>query len=363
MRILDRYILREIALNFLAVTSVLAVIMVSVRIVKVLNLASDNQLPATIVFSLIGFTSITQMTDLMPIGLFLGTMLGLGRLYHESEMAAVQSCGVGARQILRPVLLLCGITCTFLAWLSFILVPDVYGHAQQIRTAALQQARLANIVPQHFDSFAGGDVVYYAEKVDANGVLYNVFVQRRSGEKVEVTVADRAEQLGAGELQQTFVLYKGQSYEGVPGSGAFRITRFEELRYPITLPSPEDWGSRIEGRPTIELIGSADGHARAEFQRRMASPFMALILAILAIPLARSHPRQGRYSRMWLALVAYFTYQIVATVASSWVEKQTLLGNLGLWWVHALALGCAAWLLLRQDPLRGSTNQLAQAAS
>jgi lipopolysaccharide export system permease protein len=207
MRILDRYILKEIALHFAAVTGVLAIIMVSVRVVKVLNLASDNQLPSDVVFSLIGFSSITQLTDLMPIGLFLGTMLALGRLYHDSEMAAIQSCGMGARQLLRPVLVLSFVACLLLTWLSFVLVPDVYGHAQQIRTNALRQARLANIAPQHFDSFAGGNVVYYAERVDANGMLYNVFVQRRSGEKVEVTVADRAEQLGAGELQQTFVLY------------------------------------------------------------------------------------------------------------------------------------------------------------
>jgi len=361
MRILDRYILREIALNFAAVTSVLAIIMVSVRVVKMLSLASTNQLPATVMFTLIGFTSIPQLTDLMPIGLFLGTMLGLGRLYHESEMAAVQSCGIGPRQMLRPVLLLSGVACALIAWLSFAVVPDVYGHAQQIRTAALLQARLAKLAPQQFESF--GDVVYYAERVDDNGTLYNVFVQRRSGEKVTVTVADRAEQLGAGGLQQTFVLYNGESYEGSPGSGAFRITRFEELRYPIVLPALKGWDTRVEGKSTLDLLESDDAHYRAEFQRRMASPIMALILSMLAVPLSRLRPRQGRYSRMWLALIAYFAYQIVVTIATAWIEKQSLLGSLGLWWVHALALGGVAWLLLRQDPLRRGEGRLALGAS
>jgi lipopolysaccharide export system permease protein len=363
MRILDKYILREITLNFLAVTSVLAVVLVSVRIVKVLNLASDNQLPGSIVFALIWFTSITQLTDLMPIGLFLGTMLALGRLYHESEMAAVQSCGIGTRHLLRPVLLLSAIACTLLAWLSFVVVPDVYGHAQHIRTAAIQQARLSNIVPQHFDTFAGGDVVYYAEKVDNNGVLYNVFVQRRSGEKVEVTVADRAEQLGAGDAQQTFVLYNGESYEGVPGSGAFRITHFAELRYPITLPTPGNWGTRVESKSSVDLLVSDEPHDRREFQRRLASPIMALVLGLIAVPLSRLRPRQGRYSRMWLALVAYFAYQIMAAVAGSWIERDSPLGVLGMWWVHALALALTVWLVLRQDPLRSSKKHLAHGMS
>jgi lipopolysaccharide export system permease protein len=358
MRILDRYVLREIALHFAAVTGVLAIILVSVRVVKVLDLASNNQLSSTVVLSLIGFSSVTQLTDLMPIGLFLGTMLALGRLYHDSEMAAIQSCGVGARQLLRPVLALSAVVCLVLAWLSFVLLPDVYGHAQQIRVNALRQARLANIAPQHFDSFAGGDVVYYAERVDKNGVLYNVFVQRRMGDKVAVTVADRAEQLGAGEEQQTFVLYHGESYEGVPGSGAFSITRFAELRYPITLPNTGGWAARAESKPSMELATSSDPRERAQFQQRMASPIMAFILAVIAVPLARLRPRQGRYARIWLALVVYFTYVIATTVATTWVEKQSVLGSAGLWWVHALALTLAVWLVLRQDPVRRAGSRL-----
>jgi lipopolysaccharide export system permease protein len=363
MRILDRYILREIALHFAAVTGVLAVIMVSVRVVKVLDLASNNQLPSGVVFSLIGFSSITELTELMPIGLFLGTMLALGRLYHDSEMAAVQSCGMGVRQLLRPVLALSLVVCVLLSWLSFIVVPDVYGHAQDIRMNALRQARLANIAPQHFDSFGGGDVVYYAESIDDNGMLHNVFVQRRTGDKVAVTVAKRAEQLGAGDAQQTIVLYDGESYEGVPGSGSFRITRFAELRYPITLPTPANWATRVESKPSLALLTSDDPRDRAELQLRMASPFMALILAVLAVPLSRLRPRQGRYSRMWLALVAYFVYRIATTVATSWIEKQSALDFMGLWWVHLVALGCALWLVFQQDPLRSNAKPLALGVS
>src|SRR5574339_406734 len=99
MRILHRYILREIALNFVAVTGVLAVILVSFRIAKVLDMAASNQFPSNVVMSLIGLMSITELTVLMPIGLFLAVMLALGRLYHDSEMAAVQTCGVGVRQL------------------------------------------------------------------------------------------------------------------------------------------------------------------------------------------------------------------------------------------------------------------------
>jgi lipopolysaccharide export system permease protein len=351
MRILHRYILREIAYNFVAVTGVLAVILVSFRIAKVLDMAASNQFPSDVVLSLIGLMSITELTVLMPVGLFLAVMLGLGRLYHDSEMAAVQTCGVGVRQLFRPVVTLSVAVAALLCWLSLSAVPSVVARVQEIRIEAVRQARLANIAPQHFGSFAGGDVVYYAERVDDAGMLYNVFVQRRVGDKVEVTVADRAEQMGAGEPEQTFVLYNGESYEGVPGSGAFRITKFAELGYPIKLPSPEGGAARVESKPTLDLALSAAPEDQAELHTRIASPLMAVILALLAVPLARLRPRQGRYSKMGLALLAYFIYQIGLFAAGTWIEKERLPSVAGFWWVHAAAFAFAMWLALLQDPL------------
>jgi len=351
MRILHRYVLREIALNFVAVTGVLAIILVSFRIAKVLDMAANNQFPSDVVMALIGLMSITELTVLMPVGLFLAVMLGLGRLYHDSEMAAVQTCGVGVRQLFRPVLTLAAVVAGILTWLSLSFVPDVIARVQEIRIEAVRQARLANIAPQHFGSFAGGDVVYYAEKVDNAGILYNVFVQRRVGDMVEVTVADRAEQLGAGEPNQTFVLYNGESYTGVPGSGAFRITKFAELGYPIKLPSPASGAARVESRPSIDLALSGVPQDQAELHKRIASPLMAIVLSLLAVPLARLRPRQGRYSKMGLALLAYFIYQIGLFAASTWIEKERMPTAFGFWWVHVAVLACALWMALRQDPL------------
>ena len=53
--------------------------------------------------TLIGLTSAGYLTVVVPIGFFLAIMLALGRLYHESEMAAIQSCGVGPAGLFRPI--------------------------------------------------------------------------------------------------------------------------------------------------------------------------------------------------------------------------------------------------------------------
>src|SRR5215207_8193698 len=103
MRTLDRYIFREVAVTCIAVTIVLLVILLSNQLARVLSQAAANDFPREVVFTLIGLTSAGYLTVVVPVGFFLAIMLGLGRLYHESEMAAIQSCGVGPAGLFRPI--------------------------------------------------------------------------------------------------------------------------------------------------------------------------------------------------------------------------------------------------------------------
>lgn len=67
------------------------------------------------------------------------------------------------------------------------------------------------------------------------------------------------------------------------------------------------------------------------------------------MPLARLRPRQGRFSRIGLAVLAYFLYSNLLATVRVWMEKDDPGGQFGLWWVHLLPLAIAAWLLWRQE--------------
>jgi lipopolysaccharide export system permease protein len=94
-RILDRYILREVIANWLVVTGVLLVILLTNQLARVLERAAENQYPQAVVLELIGLGALQNLSVIMPIGLLLGVVLAFGRLYHDSEMAAALACGVG----------------------------------------------------------------------------------------------------------------------------------------------------------------------------------------------------------------------------------------------------------------------------
>jgi lipopolysaccharide export system permease protein len=356
MRTLDRYIFREVAVTCLAVTLVLLVILLSNQLARVLSQAAANDFPREIVFTLIGLTSVGYLTVVVPVGFFLAIMLGLGRLYHESEMAAIQSCGVGPAGLFRPIGVLGLAVAALLVWLSFWAIPGAAARAQQIRVEALRDAQFGALEPGRFRTFGGGNIVFYAERVDDNRVLHNVnvFVDRTdepgSEGKMEIWVATRAEQRGAGQAEQTFILYDGRRYEGVPGSGEFRVIQFAEGGIPIRLGELTNSKSKAELKLTRDLLKSSDPADAAELQARISSPILALVLMVLAVPLARLRPRQGRFGRIGIAILAYFVYSLVLDAARTWVEGGLVPVFIGIWWVHALALCVGVWLLVRDSP-------------
>lgn len=346
---LDRYLLREVALTSVAVTGVLLVILLSNQLARVLGQAAQSEFPGGVVLTLIGLTTLQQLTVLVPVGLFLGIVLALGRLYHESEMTAMTACGVGPLSIYRPIALFTLVVVALLAVLSFRVVPEAGVRAQQIRVEALRTAQFGALVPGRFRSFAGGDAVFYAEKVERSGQLTGVFVQRRSEDRLEIAVAERAEQRGAGQPEQTFVLFNGRRYEGVPGSREWRVVEFVEHGIPVRMPEYRAKRERRALKSTAALIGSELSEDRAELAWRVAVPLMAAALMVLAVPLAKLRPRQGRFARVGPAVLAYFVYSNLVAAVRVWIEKDTAGGALGLWWVHLLPLAAAALLLWREE--------------
>ena len=337
------------ATNWAAVTLVLLVVLVGNQVAQVLGQAAEYRYPRGVVWNLILLTSIQNLSVLVPVGLLLGIMLALGRLYHESEMAAVRACGIGPVRLLRPVLLLAGLITAALAWLCLSLAPRAFDQAQTIRRDALRQAQFGALVPGRFHSFAGGSGVFYAESETPDGDLAHVFVERTVQGHLEIALAARAHHYSEeGGLLQVIVLYDGERFEGTPGVARLRRMEFREHGIPIRLGDPAAGPARVETLPSVSLLGSHAPSEIAEFQWRVSMPLMALVLAILAVPLSELRPREGRYARIGYAILLYFIYVNLITAARSWLEKGSLKPMPGLWWPHLLLLAVAGLLLLRQ---------------
>jgi len=345
----QRYVLREVVQTWLAVTGVLVAILVSNQLSRVLGQAADNQYGRRVVFDLIALGAIMNLSVIVPVGLLLAVVLTLGRMYHDSEMAALQACGFGPSRLLAPLFCFAAVIALGLSWLVFVQVPQADSQAQLLRQSALKEAQFGQLDAGRFRSFSGGDAVFYAERVDPEGILHNVFVQRESEGRIEVALADTATYSKAGSNGVHLVtLFNGRRYEGVPGRDDFRVIEFREHGIPIFTPADAVGTKDPDTKPTRELLGSDAPSDIAQLQYRASTPLMALVLTLLAVPLSRLRPRQGRYARVGFAIVAYFVYSNLLSAAKVWVDKGDLPPQIGVWWVHLAALAVGLYLVVRQ---------------
>jgi lipopolysaccharide export system permease protein len=359
-RILDRYIFREIAQTWLAVTMVLLFILLTNQFARVLGDVAKDKLPKDAIFQIIGLTGLQYLTILVPIGLFLSVMLALGRLYRDSEMPAMMACRVGAFGIYRPLSWVMIPLVAGVAWLAMDVGPRALTEIERIGLEARRQADLASIEPGRFTSDKTAGAVVYAEKVLGPGIVENVFMQRRAeGGGVEVVIANRGEQRESDDPNTRFlVLHDGRRYEGVPGTSSFRVMEFAEHGIPYRLPGVEDPELEPKAMGTARLLSSSEPMHIAEFHWRIGIPLATLILALVAVPLSRSQPRQGRYGRLAIGLLVFFIYFNLLSAGKAWLEQSAVPGSVGLWWVHGLMLLFALALLGIQNGMHRRLFQL-----
>src|SRR2546423_12357946 len=100
--ILQRYLLREAAGAWVAVTVVLLSIMLATRFARYLAVAASGKLPKELLLEVVALSSMQYLMILIPVSLLLAIMLSLGRLYKDQEMAAMTACGISSAQFYRP---------------------------------------------------------------------------------------------------------------------------------------------------------------------------------------------------------------------------------------------------------------------
>lgn len=351
LRILDRYLFREVATTWLAVTSVLLFILLTNQFATVLGDVAKDRVPKDAVLQVIGLTAVQYLTLLVPIGLFLAIMLALGRLYSDSELPAMMACRVGPAGLYRPLMWIAVPLTAAVLWLATDIGPRALEGIEKIGVEARRQADLASIEPGTFVSTGDDNSVVYAENVLGPGRIENVFLQRRNAQgQVEVVVAERGEQRDSADRDtRFFILYNGRRYLGAPGTTEFAVIEFGEHGIPYRLPDVDTSSEEIGAMPTAALFGARNLEQLAELQWRISIPLATFILAILAVPLSRSQPRQGRYGRIAIGLLVFIIYFNLLSAARAWLENGVIPPAVGIWWVHAVMFITALVLLGLQN--------------
>jgi lipopolysaccharide export system permease protein len=350
--ILQRYILREVVQACLMSLVVFVGVILALFLAELLGDAAQGQLPTGSVFWLLALRIPEALLLVGPLALMVGVLMGLGRLGESSELAVQRASGLAFSAVLAPIVLLAVLWSAGLLAVSGWAGPAAYERSSALMIDLARTALVSGIRPGQFDRLDEGRITLYVGSIEREtGDLSEVFVYFDDGPESEVLSAPRGRiWIDEGDQRPYLTLYQGRQLRHASALTSAKRRQIEFMRNDIRLPAPEVGGGQSEElRLRLpELLPLNSPERFHEWHWRWASPVAALLLALLAVPLAQAGPRQGRFGAVVLALVLYLVYTNLVHAALVWLERRELLSGPGLWPLHGLVLTGVVLLLARQ---------------
>jgi lipopolysaccharide export system permease protein len=334
-------LIREILHSFFAVFSILLVISATVIFVRMLAEMSASVFSSGFILQIMALNILGKLSMLLPAALYVSILLALSRLYSDSEIVAMWAGGVGPRRINSSIFRFLIVFAVVTAVISLYLSPEAWAMRDVIWTRAKAEAEVSGVLPGRFLEFRDGELVAYTESLSADKrEMENVFAKLTVDRSQNLLVAKRAHFSGDEEKTgQYIVLEDGYRYSGAPGSVDYTVYRFAKHGFRIDQERTDTVKSKSNAKRTVDLIAGPHLAYTAELQWRISQPISLLLLGMLAVPLARTLPRQGKYTKLAMGIAIYFIYGNAVGVMQTFVERGTVSTVIGIWPVHvAMAL-------------------------
>ena len=305
--IIIRYLVRETLKSQLAILFILLLIFFCQKLVRILGAAVDGDIPTNLVLSLLGL-GIPEMAQLiLPLSLFLGLLMTLGKLYTESEITVMHACGLSKAVLIKAAMILALFTGAVAAVNVMWAGPWSSRHQDEVLAEAKANPGMAALAQGQFQQASDGNAVMFIESVNGNR-FHDVFLAQlrpKGNARPSVVVADSGELSQQKDGSQVVTLNKGTRFEGTAMLRDFRITDFNNYQaiigHQAVSADPDD----TEQMDMRTLWKTHTDRARAELHWRFTLVATVFIMALMVVPLSVVNPRQGRVLSMLPAMLLY----------------------------------------------------------
>ena len=330
--IIRRYLVKQVVSTSLVVVSLLTLIMMGGRLIKYFGVAAQGRLDASILFSIIGYRLPEFLTLILPLGFFIALMLVFGRLYVDHEMAIFNSSGISRNKLGR---LLVPMTVVFLAVQSFLMLwaaPWGLRQFEELTSAQAVRTGFDLVRPKEFVS-SGAYTIYASDLSEDRKNLKDIFFYQkadREGQPDVMILAKEATRIEMPNDSANVVdLTEGRRYEIFANSPKYTHIEFQSYRLRLENNKEAKFEStEVEALPTSKLWQNRDDAVvSSELWWRVYVPFAMVVALILSLALSEVSPRQGRYLKLFPALLIFASLIVVLMAIKTRISKE----ELGAW--------------------------------
>lgn len=353
--IIFRYLLKEAFRAQIAVLAVLVSIFVSQQFVRILADAAEGSLPGKLIATLVALNMPDLLALILPLSLFLGILLAHGRLYADSEMTVFHAVGVSEWYVTRVTMVLALVMALIAGFISINVAPWAKETEYQVLEKAESEAGLAALVQGRFQQAANGKAVIYVEGL-SKGKLENVFVAMLPDNdsldgKTSIVIADGGGIVEQRDGSQRLQLTSGTRYNMLSGTPETNLIGFDRYQMEIKEQEVDKKRRKLSAYSMERLFEENTPDAWAEIHWRLAIPIAIPLLTLIAVPMARTNVRQGKFAKMMPAILMYLGYFALMMAGRKAIEDEVIPAALGMWGIHLAALIIGVVLIGRSRPV------------
>lgn len=373
MRILDRYVIREIIPPFLIALLVFTFILIIPFIIELAEQMIAKGVPWATLLQLMGtlLPGVAALT--IPMALLIGILVAMGRLSADREVVVMMACGVSPYRLLQPVLFL-GVICWGVAsWVMLEAMPNANQTFREISNQIVMDRAEGEVRPRvFFEDFP--NLVLYVNEVPIGGTGWNDVLAADSRDPAQqvIFLAKRGRMVidrNARTIQM--VLEDGTRHRtDLNNPNNYEVARFQSTILTLDPESvfPRKGPARGDRELSIEELSAKAEEMRAqglsphnqvmEIHKKFSIPVACFVFALLGLALGASSRKDGKLAAFVLGIGVIFAYYVVMYGGEALAKGHWMPAWLAMWLPNFLLGFVGVVLLASRSRSAGSPIRL-----
>ena len=332
---------KEMARTFGATVVVLATIVMTMLLIRTLNLAARGSVDPAEIIVVLGYTLLGHAPTILTLSLFVAIVSTFSRMYRDSEMVIWFSAGRGLASFVKPLLRFVWPILAMIAVLALFGWPWANQQSQVLRDRFEGRNDLERVTPGQFQESAGGNRVFFIDKDSVDGkTAGEVFIAATERGKETITSA-RAGIVETVGIDRFLLLSNGQQLERSLDNPGSKLSEFE--RYGVLIGEQAEQIERAippRSVSTLDLILGRTNPYLGELSWRIGLALAAANFVLIGLVVSAVNPRVGRNGNLLLSLFTFVVYYNLVNLGSSRIAS-----GISGFWVYLVALHAGSFLL------------------
>jgi lipopolysaccharide export system permease protein len=358
MRIIDRYVGRQVLTSATFAVAVLSVVLVLGNIFKkLLDVLVKDDAPLEFILSFLAYILPFSLTFTIPWGFLTAVLLAFGKMSAENELIALKSNGVSIARICAPVAVLAVLFVGICLWINLDVAPRAHERMTQMifRVATSNPLSLFRS-DKVIEEFPGRKI--FVERHEGKE-LYNLLVYELEEEDLKpmrIFFAKKGEVITDLANQQVLMRLYDARFSQMDDNEPDNFMKIKEglmkeTTLPISLKELYEKNQKTKGMTSMtfkELNEVKSTSAiRTERSKRFSFSLASLAFALIGVPLAITAHRKETSIGFGLSVVIAFTYFFIIVMVD-WVrDKPKWHPELLIWSPNILFIALGIWMFHR----------------